>query len=730
MLPSALIILGLLAAWAGFAFWLSSRQRISFRQAALYAPLKLAFRIDDSSLQAVQTSGPVIYAISHQSRLDPALMLSVLPSDTLHILDEASARAAWMEPWRELARTIAFKAQHVFVNRRLTRRLKGNGRLAVYFPFDAEPDVKSFRLYRAVAKIALAADAKVVPIYIRGSSHLPGAYQPAEKTPRQLFPKLRIMALPAKTIDELVEEAAPVGITTANALFDRVADARFSSQGRPKTVFHALRSAAILYGPGRVIVEDVDGEKLTYRRLFAKARMLSGKLIQIGTGGDAVGLLLPHASQSVATFLALQSAGRVVVMMRPDAAPLELIRNGSIRTIVTSRAHVEKARLETNIAALADAGGRIVYIEDIEASVTMLETILAWIGWRARRLHRQADDPAVVFFKQSSDDQRGIVLSHANLIANAAQIEARLVLSRGDTILSVLPLHTALGLTAGLILPLMKGVRALVYPSPLHTRQIPQIAATRRPTILFATDALLSAYARTAQSADFDSLRLVVTGGARLRKATRHLWLDRFGKTIMQGYGLTEASPVIAVNSVTHGRPGTVGRLLPGMRMRLDPIEGFTDGGRLLIAGPNIASARFADDTPVGDDGWFDTGDIVSIDREGYITIVGRADRLAKVEGAVLSLALVEEAAEEIWPDSTHGAVAVPAIDGGEQIVLVTTEPEADRKVLSRQWKKLALETAALPAAVLSIKTMPTGSNGRLDYARLTALARQLNDAA
>ncbi|MBL0933943.1 MAG: AMP-binding protein [Rhizobiaceae bacterium] len=725
MLQTVLIIAGFLALWAAFAAWLSHRQGISLHQALLYAPLKLAFRIDDSSLRAAQTPGPVIYAISHQSRLDPALMLSVLPNDTLHILDEPSARAMWLEPWRELARSIAFKAQHVFVNRRLTRRLKSNGRLAVYFPFDAEPDVKSFRLYRAVAKIAVSADAKVVPIYIRGSSHLPGAYEPAAKTPRQLLPKLKIMALPARTIGELVEEAGPVGVTTSNALFDRVAEARFFSQGRPKTIFHAVRSAALLYGAGRVIAEDVAGDKLTYRALFARARMLSGKLVEIGTGGDIVGLLLPNAAQSMAAFLALQSAGRVVAMMGSGIGPLDLVRDGTIRFVVTSRAHVEKARLAGEIEAISAAGGRVVYIEDLEASVTAAERFAGWFAWRARRLPRQADDAAVVLFKQTPDGQRGVVLSHANLIANAAQIEARLVLSRSDTILSVLPLHTALGLTVGLILPLMKGVRALAYPSPLHTRQIPQVAATRRPTILFATDALLSAYGKAAQTSDFESLRLIVSGGERLRAATRRLWAERFGKTIMEGYGLTEASPVAAVNSITHGRPGTVGRLLPGMRMRLEPIEGFEQGGRLQISGPNIAIRYLGADGPLAGDGWFDTGDIVSVDREGYLTALGRAGRLAAVGGTTVSLALVEEAAEAVWPESLHAAVALKAAGKDDRIVLVTTEAEADRAALARQWKRLGFDEAALPATVISIRSMPTTANGRVDHVRLMAICEE-----
>ncbi|MFN3765299.1 MAG: AMP-binding protein [Aliihoeflea sp.] len=733
MLQTVLIIAGFLALWGAFALWLAQRHGISMHQALLYAPLKLAFRIDDSSLRAAQAPGPVIYAISHQSRLDPALMLSVLPSDTLHILDEPSSRAMWLEPWRELARTIAFKAQHVFVNRRLTRRLKANGRLAVYFPFDAEPDVKSFRLYRAVAKIAVSADAKVVPVYIRGSSHLPGAYEPAAKTPRQLLPKLRIMALPARTIGQLVEDAGPVGVTTSNALFDRVAEARFFSQGRPKTIFHAVRSAALLYGPGRVIAEDVAGEKLTYRALFAKARMLSGKFVEIGTSGDIVGLLLPNAARSMAAFLALQSAGRVVAMMGTGVGPLDLVRDGTIRFVVTSRVYVEKARLAGEIEAIAAAGGRVIYVEDLEASLTATERMACWFTWRARRLPRQADDAAVVLFKQTPDGQRGVVLSHANLIANAAQIEARLVLSRSDTILSVLPLHTALGLTVGLILPLMKGVRALAYPSPLHMRQIPQIAATRQPTILFATDALLSAYGKAAQTSDFESLRLIVSGGERLRASTRQLWSDRFGKTIMEGYGLTEASPVVAVNSITHGRAGTVGRLLPGMRMRLDPIEGFEQGGRLQISGPNIAIRYLGADEPIASDGWFDTGDVVSVDREGYMTVLGRSGRLAAVGGSTVSLALVEEAAEAIWPESVHAAVALKTAGSDDRIVLVTTEADADRALLARQWKRLGFDSVALPAAVIPIRSMPTSANGRIDHARLIGICEAelgLNSAA
>src|SRR5262245_9606205 len=169
---------------------------MSFAQAVLYAPLKLVWRIADERIGLARNAeAPVIYTISHQSKLDPALMLTLLPEQTLHILDEASARSNWLEPWRELARTIAFNAEHVFVSRRLVRHLRGKGRLAVYLPDTVEPDVRTFRLFRAVARIAMKADAKIVPIVIGGASNLQMSLTPPQTAPRRWFPELRISVL-------------------------------------------------------------------------------------------------------------------------------------------------------------------------------------------------------------------------------------------------------------------------------------------------------------------------------------------------------------------------------------------------------------------------------------------------------------------------------------------------------------------------------------------------------
>lgn len=233
MVTAALIVVGVAALYILAAIIEHNRLGISIRQGLLYLPLKLAYRIGDGRTKiARQAEPPVIYAISHQSRLEPALMLSLLPDNTLHILDEVSARAWWLEPWRELARTIAFNASHVFVSRRLVRHLKGKGRLAVYFQQIDETDAKAFRLYRAVARIARKAGASIVPVVVDGAHRLPFALAPAgEGSKRSLLPKLGISVLEPLTLAELSERSERAAANASFALFDRVEEARRMAPG-------------------------------------------------------------------------------------------------------------------------------------------------------------------------------------------------------------------------------------------------------------------------------------------------------------------------------------------------------------------------------------------------------------------------------------------------------------------------------------------------------------------
>lgn len=583
MVLGGLILLGLVLPWVAVAAWYIFRLDLRPAAAFLYAPLKLVFRIRTSPIRAARAAdGPVIYAVIHQSRLDPALMLALLPPETLHILDERAARSTWMEPFRELARTIAFNAEHVFVSRRLVRHLRGRGRLAVYIPDLVEPDAKAFRLHRAVARIAATADARIVPIVIAGSHLIAPTVR--ERTARLVLPRLRIMALEAMTLNELAARSG-VPQTAANAFFDRLAETRVAAGlDGGRAVFSALRDAARDFGPDRIAVEDVVQPPLTHRRLFAAGRFLGGRLASLSAPGEAVGMLLPNSGALAATLVGLFSAGRVAAMLNytaGQAAVTAAVRTATIRTVISSRAFVAKAELGDTVKAVETGGAKVVWIEDIRTGASAFDRLTALLLWRRPIARVRPGDPAVILFTSGSEAlPKAVVLSNRNLLANALQVASRLAFTRSDSLLNPLPLFHSFGLTGGTILPLLVGVRLFLYPSPLHYRLIPETAAKAKPTILVGTDTFLNAYARAAKDSDFASLRLVVAGAEPVKAETRRIWKDRFGADIVEGFGLTEASPVVAVNTATHGRHGTVGRMMPGMRARLEAVEGVTEGGR------------------------------------------------------------------------------------------------------------------------------------------------------
>lgn len=733
MMVSGAILLCLLACWLAVAGHVKARLHVGFRQALLYVPFKLLHRIGDSPLRAAaEAQAPVIYAVWHQSRIDPALMLSLLPDDTLHILDESSSKSLWLEPWRELARTVTFKAEHVFVSRRLVRVLKGKGRIAVYFPDMIEPDLKSFRLFRAVARIAMQADASIVPVFVAGGRHLPSSLTPAERAPRHFFQKLAITALEPRTVPELMEQTGGAASTTAaNALFDRMAEARLAGAGLDRSLFEAIRDAADRFGPSRTIVEDVVTGSLSYRRLFIGARVLGRRFAAVSRPGEAVGVVLPNANAVVLTLLGLVSGGRVAAMVNYTAGPASVsaaIGAAAIRTIVSSRAFVEKAGLADIVAAAEKAGASFLWLEDLRAGVGTVEKLKAALLWRLPLARQNAASPAIILFTSGSEGSpKAVVLPHASLLANAMQAEARIGFSPADKLLNVLPVFHSFGLTGGTILPLVNGVRLFLYPSPLHYKIIPEIARKMRPTVMFGTDTFLAAYARTAKDEDFSSLRFAVAGAEAVRPETRATWRERFGASIIEGFGLTEAAPVVAVNTATHGRDGTVGRLLPGMKMRLEPVEGISEGGRLWLSGPNLMSGYITADRPGEvqplENGWHDTGDIVSVDREGFLTIRGRAKRFAKIAGEMVSLGAVEMLVKALWPEENHAAVSVPDKRKGERIVLVTTAHDADPDRLRQYGRQAGATDLMVPHDIVKVTEIPLLGSGKTDYVTARRLA-------
>jgi acyl-[acyl-carrier-protein]-phospholipid O-acyltransferase / long-chain-fatty-acid--[acyl-carrier-protein] ligase len=448
--------------------------------------------------------------------------------------------------------------------------------------------------------------------------------------------------------------------------------------------------------------------------------------------GRALGVMLPTSNGGVVTLLAVMSAGRVPAMINFTAGAANILaacRAADLDTILTSRAFVEKGRLDNLVGELSKQV-RIVYLEDIRPTITFLDKLRGALHWKKPLVPRKPDDWAAILFTSGSEGTpKGVVLSHRNMLANVAQAAARIDFGREDKLFNVLPIFHSFGLTAGTVLPLVSGVSTYLYPSPLHYRTVPELVYGTCATVLFGTDTFLNGYARAANPYDFRSLRYVLAGAEPVKEATRQIYLEKFGLRILEGDGVTETAPVMALNTPMFNKFGTVGRLLPGMEARLEPVEGVEDGGRLFVRGPNVMLGYLRAENPGvlerPQDGWHDTGDIVSIDHEGFITIRGRAKLFAKIGGEMISLAAVETLAAELWPDAISGVATVPDPRKGERLILVTTHKNPVRSDLLLFARSRGASEMMVPSEVLIVEKLPLLGSGKIDYTALQSLVNE-----
>jgi acyl-[acyl-carrier-protein]-phospholipid O-acyltransferase/long-chain-fatty-acid--[acyl-carrier-protein] ligase len=264
-----------------------------------------------------------------------------------------------------------------------------------------------------------------------------------------------------------------------------------------------------------------------------------------------------------------------------------------------------------------------------------------------------------------------------------------------------------------------------LYPSPLHYRVIPDLAYDCNATVLLGTDTFFNGYARYGHPYDFSSVRLAVAGAEKLKESTRHLYADKFCVNIMQGYGVTEASPVISFNTLMEHKHGSVGRAFPGIECRLEAVSGMERGGKLLIKGDNVMLGYIKADNPgvIQPQGeWYDTGDIVEIDENGFITILGRAKRFAKIAGEMVSLSICEELALQLEPDVIHAAIAASDDKKGEHIILYSECPTLARENLLAAAREKGLPEISLPKHIVHIEQVPRLGSGKIDYPALAKL--------
>ena len=498
------------------------------------------------------------------------------------------------------------------------------------------------------------------------------------------------------------------------------------------SLFDALIAARARYGAKKLILEDQERRPLSYTDLIRAAFALGRKIAAMTEKGERVGVLLPSSAGVVVTFFALHAFGRVPTMLnftsgiRNLKAACEL---AGVKRVLTAHRFIEQGKLHDLIDAI-EPHAAITYLEEVRASIGVADKLFAAAAGALPRQFRAATkpgDPGVILFTSGSfGAPRGVMLSQGNLLANVEQIAAHIPLDPSWVMFNPLPTFHCFGLTGGALLPILKGMRAFEYPSPLHIKQIPPLLRDCNASILLATDTFLNQYARASDHGELSGLEFVVCGAEKVREETHNLMLERFGPVpVLEGYGATEASPVLAVNKPTDNRRGTVGGLLPGVETRLEPVEGIPGGGRLYVRGPNIMSGYLAVgggiEPPEG--GWHDTGDVVDITADSWIKILGRVKRFAKIGGEMVSLTAAEDLAVAVWPDARHAVVSLPDAKKGERLVLVTDRADAASAALLAYAQSVGAPEIAVPRKIIKASEVPVLGTGKTDYVAVQRVA-------
>ena len=703
------------------------------------------YNVDVRGLEHYQAAGErVLVVANHTSYLDALLLYAFLPERLTFAVNTHVSKTWWVRWGLLFVDFLPMDPANPLSVKALIHYLRGD-RKAVIFPEGRITVTGSLmKVYQGPGLVADRSGAALLPVRIDGAQYTPFSRLRGRERLRW-FPAITLTLLPPR---HLVLPESLKGRARRHAagqmLADLMTQMMFETGNYRSTVFQALLDARRIHGGGRIVAEDIERRPQSYDQLITRVFVLGAVIARASVRGERVGVILPNAVTTLATVLALHAYGRVPAMLNYTAGAsglLSAVRAAQIRVVYTSRRFIGAAKLGPIMSELSGVV-RIVYLEDIRDTLTAADKVRGWLRGRwAERSHRRAagavhpDDAAVVLFTSGSEAApKGVVLSHANLLANRAQLAARFAFSAQDVILNVLPMFHSFGLSAGTLLPLLSGMRIFFYPTPLHYRIIPEIAYDINATMLFGTNTFLAAYARHAHPYDFYSLRYVFAGAERLQDETRAAWAEKFGLRIFEGYGTTETAPVLAANTPMDFRGGSVGRLLPGIEAYLQEVDGIVGAGRLHVRGPNVMLGYLRADRPGELEppasergaGWYDTGDTVSVDDEGFLWIKGRAGRFAKIGGEMVSLAAVEILAARLRPQAQHAAVSIADAYKGESVVLLTEAHDLDRRALQAAVREAGMSELMAPRAVLSVDALLLLGSGKVDYgaARRLAAAR------
>ncbi|MBL7478373.1 AMP-binding protein [Legionella bononiensis] len=671
--------------------------------------------------------------IANRTSVIDVLLLSVFLPERLTIaLHPLMFKKFWVKLVLLFAEVIVIDPGSARATRVLIKAIRSGKRCVIFPQGLIGQQEESLKVYDGPGVVLQKAGAEVIPIRIEGAEHSLFSISKSKHSIR-IAPKITLHIMPSQLF--IQPDHLPVNRQAVSMrLFRLIGDLAFANSFQPQTLFSALIEGVAVGVKNKAKIEDSNRTPLTYRQFLARCFILGKQIKKQTVAGEHVGVMMPTTIAGMVTFFALQAYRRIPAMLNFSMGFYNLLsacNTAGIKSIYTSQQFIATAKLEPLIDELQAAGLTIRYLEDFKSSINLANKISGLVkGMFPALVYKLLgetilpDQTGVVLFTSGSEGvPKGVALSHANILANCCQMKSRVDFTSRDVFFNALPIFHCFGLTAGSIIPLITGIQCFFYPSPLHYKVIPGLVYETGATIMFGTDTFLTGYARAADRHDFSSVRYIFAGAEKVKPETLRYWSETFGVKIYEGYGATEASPVISLNCPLASSPGSVGMILPFMESRLVPVDGIAVGGRLQLRGPNIMRGYMNADKPGAIippfDGWHDTGDIVTMNEDSFITISGRAKRFAKIAGEMVSLTAVEGIAASIWPELLHAAVTRKCPRKGEQILLFSEAAHADKMSFIKKIHEQGQSELLVPHTIYPGSKIPILPSGKIDYISL-----------
>jgi acyl-[acyl-carrier-protein]-phospholipid O-acyltransferase / long-chain-fatty-acid--[acyl-carrier-protein] ligase len=697
---------------------------------------KILFRVELRGLENVPAEDGILIVANHESFLDGLLLGLYIPKQATFVVHTTVLKNWWYRQFLRLTPHLAVDPASPYAMKKVIKLLEA-GKNVVIFPEGRITLTGSLmKIYDGPGFVAGKTGATILPVRIDGAAE---SYfgRLSSHHPRKLHPKVTLTIMPTTSV--VMPKPSHRSFPTAKqrrriageGMRSVMQKMLFQAQ-KNRTLFEAFLDAVDKFGGNYKFIEDMNETEETYQELLKKSLALGRIASKVSSSGEVVAVLMPNITNTLALILGMSAFNRVPAMLNYTSGTAGMQNAciaANIKTIITSHKFIEAATLETVVASLQNLN--IVYLEDLRADFGVLDR--AWLMGYALHYPRLAmetnkhEQTGVVLFTSGSEGKpKGVVHSHKSILANISQIMAVLDVNPTDKMMMVLPVFHSFGFT-GTMLGLFNGVKINIFPSPLQYKVIPEIIYDRGCTIFFATSTFLANYAKFAHPYDFYKLKLVVAGAEKLNDEVRKTYHDKFGIRILEAYGATECAPGISMNTPMANLNGSVGQLLPGLEAKLEAVPGIDNGGLLHVKGENVMMGYYLFDEPgmlkPPVEGWYNTGDIVELDAEGYVHIRGRVKRFAKVAGEMVSLEVVEHIANTCAPEKQHAASSIPDAQRGESIILFTTDKVLKREDLQIVAKNLGLPELSVARKIIALEEIPLLGTGKTDYVTLKQMA-------